>query len=62
VECEFDDAGIVDQETELLTHPLVRESTLCTRDVLYGVRTEAMHLHHNVQENETSQYVDIMSL
>jgi len=35
-ECEFDDAGIVDKKTEMLTHPIVRQSPLCTRDALYG--------------------------
>ena len=55
-ECEFE------EKTELLTHPLVRQSPLCTRDALYGGRTEAMRLHYKVRENETVQYVDVMSL
>jgi len=33
-ECEFGDAGIVDQKPELLTHPIVRQSPLCARDAL----------------------------
>ena len=55
-ECEFED------KPELLTHPLVRQSPLCTRDALYGGRTEAMRLHYKMCENETIQYVDVMSL
>ena len=57
-ECEFDDA----EKPELHTHPIVRKSPLCTRDALYGGRTEAMRLHYKVQEVETIQYVDVMSL
>jgi len=37
-ECEFDDAGI----------SAVQQSPLRTRDTLYGVRTEAMRLHHSI--------------
>ena len=55
-ECEFE------ERPELLTHPLVRQSPLCTRDALYGGRTEAMRLHYKVRGNETIQYVDVMSL
>jgi len=33
-ECEFDDAGI--GKPELLAHPIVQQSPLCTRDALYG--------------------------
>jgi len=46
-ECEFE------EKHELLTHPLVRQSSICTRDALYGVRTEAMRLRYKVRENET---------
>ena len=46
-----------EERTELLAHPIVRQSPLCTRDALYGGRTEAMRLHYKVQENETIQYV-----
>jgi len=31
-------------------------------DAVYGGRTEAMRLHYKVHENETIQYVDVMSL
>ena len=55
-ECEFE------EKPELLTHPLVRQSPLCTRDALYGGRTEAMRLHYKVSYNEAIQYVDVMSL
>ena len=55
-ECEFE------ERPELLAHPIVRQSPLCTRDALYGGRTEAMRLHYKVRENETIQYVDVMSL
>jgi len=30
----------------MLAHPLVQRSPLCTRDALYGGRTEAMRLHY----------------
>ena len=55
-ECEFE------EKPDLHTHPVVRQSPLCTRDALYGGRTEAMRLHYKVRENETIQYVDVMSL
>jgi len=55
-ECEFD------EKTELVTHPIVRQNPLCTRDAHYVGRTEAMHIHYKVRENETIQYVDVMSL
>jgi len=45
-----------------MTHPIVEESPLHTRDVLYGGRTEAMGLHYKARENENIQYVDAMSL
>jgi len=57
-ECEFDDA----EKPELHTHPIVRQRPLCTRDVLYGGRTEAMRLHNKVREIKTIQYVEVMSL
>jgi len=50
-EFEFADAGM----------PAVQQSPLRTRDALYGGRTEAMRLHYKAQENETIQYVDVMS-
>jgi G:T-mismatch repair DNA endonuclease (very short patch repair protein) len=59
-ECEFDDAGI--QTPELLAHPAVCQSPLCTRDALYGGRAEAMRLHHKAREGETIQYMNVMSL
>ena len=59
-ECAFDDAGIA--TPELLAHPTVIKSHLCTRDALYGGRTEAMRLHYNAREGETIQYLDVMSL
>jgi len=49
----------VKQKPEMLTHPIVQQSPLCTRDALYGGRTEAMFLYRNARENETIQYVDI---
>jgi len=44
-ECEFDDAGILKQNLELLIHPSVEQSPLCTHDALYGDRTETTRLH-----------------
>jgi len=40
----------------------VSQTPLRTRDALYGGRTEAMRLQYKVRENETIQYVDVMSL
>jgi len=54
--CEFE------VKTDLLTNPIVRQTSLCTRDALYGGLTEAMRLHYNVRDNVTTQYVDVMSL
>ena len=47
---------------ELLAHPIVQQSPLCTRDALYGGRTESMRLCYKAQVNETIQHVDVMSL
>ena len=55
-ECEFE------EKPELFTYPVVRKRQLCTRDALYEGRTEAMHLHYKGWENETIQYVVVMSL
>jgi len=54
--CEFEEKLV------LLTHPVVRQTPLRTRDALYEGRTDAMRLHYKVHENETFQYVDVMSL
>jgi G:T-mismatch repair DNA endonuclease (very short patch repair protein) len=35
-ECKFDEAKIVEQKPEMLTHPIVRNAPLITRDALYG--------------------------
>jgi len=40
-ECEFDASKIIEQKSELLTHPIVLDGTLNIRDALYGGRTEA---------------------
>jgi len=61
-QCEFDNAGILNQKHELLTHPIVEQSPLHTRDALYEGRTEAMRLHYKARENENTQYVDVMNL
>jgi len=55
VQCEFeiDDAGIA--KPELFAHPTVLQSPLCTRDALYGGRTEARLLHYKAREGETIQ-------
>jgi G:T-mismatch repair DNA endonuclease (very short patch repair protein) len=42
-ECEFHDAAM--DTPELLAHPAVCQIPLCTRDALYGGRTETMRLH-----------------
>jgi len=61
-ECDFDESDIVNQKPELLTHPIVEQSPLNTREALYVGRTEAMRLHYKARENETIQYVDVMSM
>ena len=58
----FDESGIVRQKPELLNHPIVQQSPLRNRDALYGDRTVAMRLHYRPNNNETIQYVDVMSL
>ena len=55
---ELDDA----EKSELLTHPIVRQIPLCTRDAFYGGRTEVMRLHYKVRENDSILYLDVMSL
>ena len=55
-ECEFE------EETDLLTHPVVRQTPLRTLDAVFGGRTDAILLHYKVRVNESIQYVDIMSL
>ena len=47
---------------ELMLHPVVQHSPLNIRDALYGGRTEVMRLHHTAGDEETIQYVDVMSL
>jgi hypothetical protein len=61
-ECAWDRAKITEKKPELLTHPNVSHSSLRTRDALYGGRTEAMCLHHKARDDDTIQYVDVMSL
>jgi G:T-mismatch repair DNA endonuclease (very short patch repair protein) len=43
-ECELDEVGIVIQKPELLTHRIVEQSPIYTRDALYGGRTVATRL------------------
>jgi len=61
-ECEFDASEIIEQKPELLTHSIVMHSPLNSRDAHYGGRTEAIRLHHKIDENETIQYCDVISL
>jgi len=58
VQCESE----FEEKHELLTHPIVRQTQICTREALYGGWTEAMRLLYKRRENETNQYVDVMSL
>ena len=59
-ECQFD---VACKETpEQLAHTAVCRSPRCTRDALYGGRTEAMRFHYKAREGETIQFVDVMSL
>jgi len=61
-ECEFNESGLVKQKPELVIHPIVQQSQLYTHHALYGGRTEATRLHYKARENETIQYVDVISL
>jgi hypothetical protein len=61
-ECKFDEAKIVKDKPEVLTHPIVRHSPLKTRDDLYGGRTEAMRLHYKISVNKTREYCDVINL
>ena len=61
-ECDFDREGIVEEKPELLTHPIVQQAALTTRDALYGGRREAICLYHKTREDETVQYCEIMTL
>jgi len=61
-ESEFDASKIVEQNPELLTHPIVQHSPLKTRDELYGSRTEAMRLHYKIEVNERIKKCDVISL
>jgi len=54
--------GIVLQNPEFLTHPIISHNHLCNRDALYGVRNEALRLHYKVLENEAIQYVYVLIL
>ena len=54
--------GILADHPEMQLHPIVQHSPLNTRDALYGIRTEAMRLHHKAGDREIVQYVDVMSL
>jgi hypothetical protein len=60
-ECDFDE-GILYAHPELKKHPFVRHGPLNTRDALYMFRNEAMTLHNKIAEEETIQYVDVVSL
>ena len=61
-ECEFDASKIIEHKPELLSHSIVKNSPLNNREALYGGRTEALCLHHKIDENETIEYCDVMSL
>ena len=61
-ECKFDESKIVELKAELLKHSIVQHSPLKTRDVLYGGRIEAMHLHYKTRGNDTIEYCDVISL
>ena len=43
-ECEFDNANIVEEKPEFVTHLIVNYSPLKTQDALCGGRNEAMRL------------------
>jgi len=60
-ECEFDNAGIVNQKLELLTYPIVEQSPLHTRDALYGVELRPCDYIIKCRKMRL-QYIDVMSL
>ena len=53
-ECEFDEAKIAENKTELLTHSSVQHSPLKTRD--------AIRFRYETDENETIEYCYVISL
>ena len=59
-DCLFHNAGIA--TPELLAQPTVCKSPLCTRDAIYGSRTEATCLHFKARKGETIQFVDVITL
>ena len=61
-ECVFDEAKIAENKPELLSQPIIKHSPLKTRDAIYGGRTEAMRLHYGIDDNETKEYCDVISL
>jgi len=61
-EYAFDTSKIIEQKPELLTHAIVMHSFLNTREALHDGRAEALCLHHEIDENETIEYCDVMSL
>jgi hypothetical protein len=61
-ECDFD-MDILPKHPELMSHTLLQQTPLKTRDALYGSRTEAMCVCKEVEQDvETIQYCDVMSL
>ena len=50
-DCEFEESDIVKQKTELLTHPIVQQSSLRNRDALYSGRTVAKCLYRKALKN-----------
>ena len=52
----FDEAKIVEEKRKLLTHPIVQNGPLKTRDALHG------GLHYEIDDNETLEYCDVISL
>jgi len=50
----------LEEKPELLTQSIVRQTPLCTRDVLYGGRTVAMRLHYKLGETDTLQECKIV--
>jgi len=53
-ECEF--------HNDCIAQPTVCKSPLCTRDALYGSRTEPMRPHYKAREGEALKCVDVISL
>jgi hypothetical protein len=52
----------IEMKEYVTTHPLIPKSKLQVRDAFFGGRTNAIKLHHKVEEGEKMLYYDVCSL